>query len=130
MPDNQPFVATIRLVINAETEVDARIIADRVAEDASELLDPEEGDQVAVSEVIPFTLQITPHELVDRLYQTRNSLIRTKIKQCYDAARDLDFIAHHLRGKIDPDYAHTDYDYSRMLELTERILNHNESPTD
>lgn len=125
-----PHVATLRLVIYTEDEITAHIVASKVAEAAEELLDPDDGDDVSLTEILPFTLEVSPQEIIDRLLQARNTLIRTRIKECFDAAKELDFIIHGLRRRVEIGDVPASYDYSHIFDVADAILNRKETPTD
>jgi hypothetical protein len=120
----------MRVVLNVEDELEATLAMDRLKMEAIALLDEEEGDSVEVTQLIPFTTDnLAPEEILVNLKKTRNILIRTRIRDCYDLASALDQTIHTLQAQIDPSYINT-YDYGRMLSFAERILKHKEDPTE
>ncbi len=118
----RPFNIVLRGTIFCETEVDAVLAANAIMEAASKDLEPEEGDEIAVTEVLEHTLASDPIELVQRLVRVRNDLIKTKIKQCWDTAKEIDFIIYGLKYRMDP-LAMGSYDHGRIFEITQKVLN-------
>lgn len=116
------YVATLRAVYDADDEVEAIFIADKIKENGGVDLDEEEGDTLEVTQVTNNSLDISPEETLAHLRLSRDLLIRTRIKQCYELARQIDEMAYALEHRRDPDFDLSGYDYSEMLEITERIL--------
>lgn len=123
------FIGTMRVIVNVEDEVEAMLTMDRLQHECEDLLDEEDGDVVAITQVVPFTTNVSPEETLVILKRARNALIRTRIKQCWDNARDLDMTIHQLTLQVDPSYS-ANYDYSRLLDIADRILNHKEEPNE
>lgn len=122
----------MRVVADCTDEVDATLMMERLRESCLDLLDPEEdGDTVAVTQLIPVELydHLVPEETLNVLKRARNALIRTRITDCYDMAREFDIMIHHLAVKMNIAEA-TPYDYGRFTSLVDRILNKNEDPTE
>lgn len=100
---------------------------DRLHEAMTDLLDEEEGDRVVVTQIVPFNSDTSPEEVMTVLRRARNALIRTRIKQCFDLARDMDQVMHSIAGRDDPGYS-LPYDYGNFITIAERILNKGEDP--
>jgi hypothetical protein len=127
VPETRTFVSTVRVVTVSQDEVEAQLTLDRLREAMMDLLDEEEGDSVTVTQTTEFNSNINPEEVLLILKRARNALIRTRIKQCFDLARDLDYQVHVLTGRQDPDFA-AQYDYTGFITTAERILNKGEDP--
>lgn len=128
MPDLIPHVATLRVILNTRDEVEAILAADKLKSVCEDYLDAEEGDQVVVTQVTSTSTDVEPSETLTILLRARNALIRTRIKECYDQAREMDRIAYILEHRGDPEYALAGYDYTRLLEVAESILKHGKDP--
>lgn len=128
MPELVPHVATIRCVINTETEVDAIVAADKLQEACMELLDEEDGDEVHVTQVTSMSSNLQPEETILVLVKARNALIRTRIKQCFHEAQELDRIIFALRRRQENEMDVVQYDYSSFISTAEAILNKGQEP--
>ena len=124
-----PFIGTFRIVLNVQDEVEANLTMDRLRLECEDLLDEDDGDEVLMTQLIPFTTDVNPEEILTILKRARNVLIRTRMKQCWDLARDLDMTIHTLATQVYPEYP-ANYDYSKLLEISDRILNHHEEPNE
>lgn len=129
MPNLQQYIGTMRVVINVEDELDATLTMDRLERECMDLLDEEEGDSVAVTQVLPFTTDVTPEEVLNILKRARNALIKTRIKECYDLASALDQQIFQLALSQDPTMP-AQYDYSRMLGFVEAIFKRKGEPNE
>lgn len=123
------FIGTMRVILFVEDEVEAMLTMDRLQHECEDLLDEDDGDVVAITQVVPFTTDVSPEEILVILKRARNALIRTRMKECWDNARDLDMTIHNLTLQVDPTYA-ANYDYSRLLDIADRILNKKEEPNE
>lgn len=119
----------MRVVLNVEDEIDATLTMDRLQQECQDLLDEEEGDEVIVTQIAPFTTDVPPEELLTIFRRARNALIRTRIKDCFDVARSLDMVIYDLAVKQDPTMP-VQYDYGRMMDFLERILKNKEEPNE
>jgi hypothetical protein len=128
VPDLIPHVATFRVILNTQDEVEAILAADKLKSVCEDYLDAEEGDQVVVTQVTSTSTDVEPSETLMILRRARNALIRTRIKECYDQAREMDRIAYSLEHRGEPEYALAGYDYSHLLEVAEAILKHGKDP--
>jgi 23S rRNA maturation mini-RNase III len=124
----QAFIATLRCIINVESAVDAEVTAERLRQIAMEYLDEEEGDEVVVTQVMDTAIALEPTETLNVLKRARNALIKTRIKQCYDMARGLDETIHALEHRENIGGVMPTYDYGRLLEIAEAILQRGENP--
>lgn len=128
-PHLETYVGTMRFVINVEDELEAHLTMDRLQVACSDLLDEDDGDVVAVTQIIPFTTAVSPEETLTILKRARNALIRTRVKACWDVARELDMQIYNLHLQVDQTLS-PQYDYSRMLDFAERIFNKKEEPNE
>ena len=116
------YVATLRLTFKAADDVEAQMIAELARERAESEFDTEEdGDEVLLTQVTAFAAAIEPRELLTRLALTRNDLIRTRYKECYDLARELDRLSDALQKRLMP-YEVTDYDFGRFPQIAQVVL--------
>ena len=116
------YIATLRCTISADDELEARLVAHEITEAAEGIL--EEDDTLDVTQIIPFEQSgdVEPTEMVNVLRQARNMLIRTRIVQCYEQARELDKIAWILEHRAEESFDLAGYDYTAMIDLTDRLL--------
>lgn len=127
MPDLQQFIGTVRVVLNVEDEVEATLTMDRLRTECEELLDEEDGDEVIITQITPFTTDVSPEELLTILRRARNALIRTRVKECFDIASWLDQTIYQMAQTQDPSMP-AQYDYGRMMDFLTRILKNKEDP--
>lgn len=126
----ETYVATIRLTYTATDDVEAQMIAELARERAESELDTEEDqDEAILTQVTCFALQVEPSELLVRLAQTRNDLIRTRYRECFELARELDRLADALKKRLLP-HEVTNYDFGRFMEVAEAILQKKENPSE
>lgn len=120
----QKFLATLRVTFDADGDLDARLIANECAEAISDHV-LEDEDTVDVTQIIPWGTQglVSPEELVAQMQRTRNLLIKTRIVQCYDMARELDKMAWVLEHRQESSFDISGYDYSAFQDLTNQLLN-------
>jgi len=128
MPDLIPYIATLRLVIYTADEVEATIAADRIKVIVDDYLEPEDGDEVVVTQVSSMTTAVEPTETLVILRRARNALIRTRIKQCFDMAREFDKMIYQLEHRADGEHALANYDYGNLLEVADQILTYGRDP--
>lgn len=116
------YVATLRLTFRAEDDVEAQLIAELARERAESELDTEDdADEAILTQVTSFAAAVEPRELLTRLVLTRNDLIRTRYRECYDLARELDRLADALQKRLLP-HEVTDYDFGRFPEVAQVVL--------
>lgn len=122
MADAKPplFVGTLRIVYTDESEVSANLTADRLCSEISEWLD--EDDTATVTQVIPFTTNVSPEETLTVFKRARNALIRQRHQESYDLARLLDMYICKITHATNTREADTQYDYSRMPRFVEHIF--------
>lgn len=118
----QPFLATFRCFIHTETEVEAVIATDELAEVIEDFLDAEDGDRVELTQLLPLTLDVSADETLAILSKARNALIKTRIKQCWDTAQALDQVIHSLRHRDDGLGMIPPYDYGGFIDLAKSVL--------
>jgi hypothetical protein len=124
-----PYVGTIRVVAHCKDDVEATLTMDRLVNECEQWLDEDDGDTVRATQVTGFTTDISPEETLVVLKRARNALIRTRIKECFDLGRSLDEQIYYLERRLDPSFSPT-YDYGRVINIAERILNRGEDPND
>lgn len=122
------FVATFRALYNADDEVSAMVIADQIRLNAEMDLDDEDGDTFECTQVTSNGLDLTPDELMIQLRKARNALIKTRMRSCYELARELDQVIHSLQFKDDPRFTSSSYDFGHFMDLAEAILKRGEEP--
>jgi len=121
------YIATLRAVYDAKDEVEAIFIADKILENGS--VDLEDDDTFSVTQVTSNTISLTPQEITDVLLRARNILIRTRIRDCFQQARELDRIIYLLGfQEEDWEYASAGYSYGNFMDAAEAILMRGESP--
>ena len=124
------FVAIIKLDYKAEDESAAQLYAAVACEAAAGELDTVEDDDVAtVTQVTSFASEVQPEELILRLAQVRNDLFRTKFRECFEMAKQLDIIKHALQKRLNPEEV-IDYDYGRILAIAYEVITKGENPSD
>jgi len=125
----KPYVVALRAIIYCENEVDAILAADVVRTEGEKHLDADDGDELYVAQVTEHMEAVEPSELIDRLIRTRNDLIKTRIKQCWDVARDLDFVIYGLKKRMLP-HEMGAYDYGHIISVSHQILSEGKYPHD
>lgn len=124
------YVATIRLSYKAADDMEAQLIAELARERAETELDKEEDeDEAILTQVTSFAAAVEPRELLTRLALTRNDLIRTRYRECFALARELDQLADALKKRLMPEEV-TDYDFGRFPEVAMIVLNEGGNPSD
>lgn len=123
------FVATLRAVFDADDEVTAIFMADQIKVNGEQDLDPEEGDELEVTQVTSMAVDLNPEELLSQLRHTRNALIKTRIKECFQEARQLDMLTYMLQHRHEPEIAMAGYNYADFMDVAEAILIRGETPT-
>lgn len=117
----QRYQCVLRVSFMADSDVEAELIA-MEAQNAveREVVEVEHGDEVAVSHIGPETAGGTPAELLAACIATRNALIITKSRPCWDVAKEIDKLVFALeRG----DYSFvTAYDYGRFFDIANKLL--------
>lgn len=121
-------VATFRAVFDAENDVHAAVIADQIRVNGSEDLDPEEGDTFECTQITSNQLELTPDEVLTQLGRCRNLLIKTRIKECFNLARDLDMQMYALKFRDSSDFTMSGYSYGDFMDLVEAIITRGEEP--
>lgn len=122
--DDPLWVATLRAVFRAEDEVTAIMIADQIKVNGEKDLEEDDGDTLDVTQVTQNLLTISPQETVQLLRRARNQLIRTRVKDCLDVARELDKSIFMLanRSEHDTGYELAGYDYAGFMEIVTEVL--------
>lgn len=131
----EKYVATLRAIFEADSEVDAMLIADTIADNGKKDLELDEGDTLDVTQVLAISdfRHITPQETIFILKKARNALIRVKFKDCYFMAQELDKIIHYLGFQVDSGSPHASieapsYDYGSFLDIAHQVLKMGRDP--
>lgn len=124
----KPYFVTFRAIIYAPSEVDAISWAEETADAARATLIPEDGDDFYVTQITPYNAEITPQETVTTLRLARNVLIRTRYKDCYEVAQQIDKFAHELERRTDENSKGVTYDWTRFMEIAKEILDGGAGP--
>ena len=117
----QRYTAILRLEFLADSEVEAEITAMEAQTLVEGQLDLTEGDEVGVSHIGLETAGNTPVELIATCVATRNALILTKAKPCWDVAKELDKLIDSLE-RHDYQFVSSDYDYGRFFDIAAKLL--------
>lgn len=120
------FIATLRAVYEAEDEVAGQLIAEQIRESAGELLDEE--DTVTLTQVVDDPEMLRPDEAIVLFKRARNHLIKTRLRPCFELARELDKTIYMLEQRIEHSPDLTGYDYGKFMDLAESILIKKEYP--
>jgi hypothetical protein len=123
------YVATLRAIYSADDDVEAALIAEAIRENGSVDLDDEDDEsEVFVTQVTSNSLEVSFEESLALFRRTRNLLIKTRIKQCFELAKQLDQMIWVLEHRREPGFDLAGYDYTKFFELSEQILEAGESP--
>lgn len=125
MTDSQ-YIATLRVVFNASDELGARLVAYELQDMIGSLLETEdeEGESVDVTQVIPSALStrvLEPTEVVEQLLRARDLLIRTRIIQCFELAKEIDKTAWILEHRAEESFDLSGYDYGRIFSRADEL---------
>jgi hypothetical protein len=125
------YCATFRALYDADDDVQAIFIADKIRENGGEDLDIEEGeDTFENTQVTSSALAIEPEEIITHLRKARNILINTRFRQCFDLAREMDKQIWCLIHRDDVGVSLSNYDYGRFMEIAKLIINEGKVPHD
>jgi hypothetical protein len=116
------YVATLRAVYEAEDDVGAVFIADQIRVNGERDLDDEDGDVLDVTQVTSNQLDLTPEETITQLRRARNLLVKTRIKECYNLAKELDQQIYALSHRSAGEFAMAGYDFADFMDLAQSIL--------
>lgn len=116
------FIATLRAVFPAEDEVSAIMIADQIKVNGEK--DLEEGDTLDVTQVTNNLAVLSPDETLRLLRRARNAMIKTRTKEGYDLAREVDKFTYMLKHRTigQPGYELSGYDYAEFLDVAREVL--------
>lgn len=119
------YLATLRALFDADDEVEATLIANQISENARADLD--EDQVVEVTQVMAYSISmpVEPAELVAKMRGVRDMLICTRIKQCFDLAKQIDEMAWVLENRAEETFEHTGmagYDHGAIFALAEKLL--------
>ncbi len=122
------YVSTLRAVYDAKDDVEAILIAHQIRVNGAVDLDEDEGDVLDVTQTTSNSLELTPDELLTQLRVSRNLLIKTRIKECFNQARDLDQLIYTLKNREEPGFSISGYSYADFMDLAQSILIDKEQP--
>lgn len=126
MAQDEPslWVATLRAVFKADSEVDAIMIADQIKVNGEADLQEDEGDSLDVTQVTQNLAQLSPEETIQVLLKARNACIRTRTKEGYDLGRELDKFAFVLKNRNEEHdgFKLAGYDYAEYLDIATEVL--------
>jgi hypothetical protein len=91
-------------------------------------LDEEDGDKVVLTQVTSFAIEVEPEETVIILKRARNALIRSRYKDCYLLAQELDKVCHVLTKRGDSAQLLASYRYDNFLDIAAAILEQGKDP--
>jgi hypothetical protein len=113
-------------VIEAQDELEARLEMNELVEAAAELL--EDGETIDVTQIMPVEAQgvIEPAEMVEQLRRSRDMLIKTRIVQCFELAREIDKTAWILEHRSEESFDLSGYDWGAFMDLTNKLLGRKE----
>lgn len=115
------YIATLRAIYNAANAAEAQAIADQIALNGAVDLELEEDETLSVTQVTDNSEELQPAELCQRLRQARNGLLRTRIREAYDQARELDKFIYVLQHRQEEDFQLAGYDWSSFVKLATEI---------
>lgn len=120
------YVATFRVIFNADGETNARIISEHLQEViADEFVDEEgESESVDMTQLISFGEPLTAQEAANTLRKARNVLLRTKMKDAYDTASVIDQMAHVLEHRDQDEMGGQSpltYDFSHFVDIAHQV---------
>lgn len=115
------FLAAFYCDLEVEDQVAAQLAAFDLEERIKEWLD--DGESVEASAVVPDGEPLTKFDEVQWLYQARNILVRTRTKDGFDLARELDRAAHAFRVRLGVEESMSSYDWSKFMKVVEEISN-------
>lgn len=120
--EKERYIATLRLTYAVETALDAQMVGIEATELLSNKL-LEDGDTCDITQIIPMSLEnVTPEEMVQQLRRSVDLLIKTKIVQCVDLARELHKTAWILEHRREDNFDVSGYDYGSFNDRIEEIL--------
>lgn len=122
------FVATLRATYDADDDIAAEVVADQIRLNAETDLDDDEGDEVEITQVTSNGLQLTPDELMVLLRKARNALIKTRVRQYWELAKEVDRAIYTMHFKDDPMFSEAGYSHGDFMDLTVAILERGEEP--
>ena len=122
------YVATLRAIYDAADDVEAIFVADQIKVNGFEDLDEDDNDVLDVTQVTSNEIDLSPEETIVQLKRARNLLIRTRIKDCFNLAKELDLQIFALERREDPAFSMAGYSHGDFMDLAQRILVNKEQP--
>lgn len=118
------YIATLRATFDADDDVGAELVANELAECGAEVL--EDDDTIDVTQVLGVVnaqTALTALEICEQVRRTRDIFIRTRIKQLFELAKELDKTAWILEHRNEAAFDLAGYDYTAFMERAEELLN-------
>ena len=117
------FIATYRATFDAGSDVEAAVIAEQVRQNAELDLDTtEDGDEVIQTQLVESNIAVAPQEVIIRLTQVRNDLIKMKVRDCWLLAEQVNQLIHALKNSLSVDDAQVSYNHSSFMRTVELVL--------
>lgn len=123
--DLKEFVGVVHLYIKEKSHAEAILAAEDIKQHLeSEVLDKSMlGEAVDVLEVIPTEEDPIPSASCTTLRRARNVLLRTRTRDGFDLARELDRFAWMLEQKQDTkDLHNNEYDYGQFISTAKQVF--------
>ena len=124
--ERRKYLVTMRLTFDADTDLDSRLIANECSEAVDDCFDDDEEQEhsVDVTQIIPWGLDslVSPEELVSQLRRCCALLIKTRIRECYEQARELHKMAWVLENRHEQTFDLINYDYGEFPAFAKKIL--------
>jgi hypothetical protein len=118
------YIATLRAVFKAPSEVDAIMIADQIRQNGERDLELDDGDTIEVSQVTATATDISPQEVLILLKRARNICIKTKFRFGFETGQEIDklvhILAHHFENNAG--YELSDYSYGDFMDTAKEVL--------
>jgi len=118
------YIATLRAVFKAPSEVDAIMIADQIRSNGERDLELDDGDTLEVSQVTATAIDISPEETLILLKRARNIAIKTKFRFGFETAQEIDKLVHILSHHFQNNggYELSDYSYGDFMDTAKEVL--------
>lgn len=116
------YITTLRAVYNAEDDVEAIYIAEQIRSNGASDLDEEDGDSLDVTQTTSNAIDLSPEETINQLRLARNLLIRTRIKQCFYLAKELDQTLYALIHRDESGFSMGGYSHGDFMDLALKVL--------
>lgn len=115
------YIATFRAIFNAAHEAEAQAIAEKIVENGSLDLSEDEDETFTLTQVTDNADVLEPAELCEVLKKARNGLLRTRLKEAFDQARELDKFIYVLQHRQEEGFQLAGYDWGSFIHLATEI---------